>query len=1123
MEEDNVRQTQVNGSSCLNFDLPDWIVDDEDENETDQAADDIDRETSLRSLSSSSPPPNDGPSSDGSRRCPSSPLESLAPDLTAWIFQHLTVQEIASIALVSKALREAARNHDLWKLKFESRWNLRFSHPARSSSGMMDWYQAYRQAYLNTHDLWITHWNCVYPHDGLAPGRCCIQPHHQDPPAPPSLQPESETHLCPSCRYLRYPNSKPSAKPIATVAQAISAATRLRLLQSPVISPYSSQHAKRAFANASTLHRTIVVDQYESSRLYFLSDLLFFTVHDGSKDEIEDMKRWSIPIGQSPSTTTAANNNNLRTDVCETAMHSWHLVQFTNPDFNRPLVWRISIQRMDCFTVFPSEGYLRPGESKVVVFGVRPFGSLLAHATHQLNVHREGVDEFWANVYTEEAHLPAAPFLIHYHFATVIPCRRAGDDHSHYHPHLHLHNQHHHMANPVVVVPPPGQLQQQNNARNPHGLTTRTPSASTASMSSSPWQHLAQPQQPVRTMYLSAHVHANYSLAEFQRKTLVPFSIELQDLSQSWSSSSSSSSLSSHNLTMMAYCAPQLMEHHPYYWSRLENLHLEYDTESRQSQAYKTESTCEMCRSSWGSRMEELGQAYVVAKIECEILKQQRDELLQNMIRLLRQLQKHYQTTWWTKRHNQLLFMLHNTLTDFKGSVWLTRRQHRILLQWEVVIDELCRSHLTDQTVHDDYTIPWRHAGIYRQYVCTDYVFGNADNAKRLLDTTNTDNDTNRTAIWWKEEPNYLEAFAHLAHSPGRFCLGPQEDPNHLQLTLPTNMRFRRRQQGFVTDIFMDDPICGLQSALCVLSDPRSLLVHGIYDRVTYPGTLVRRPKTPILPPMKKLSILDRSKYEMMLQSFLRVPGRLAYYQLQNALDMESLLIVDSWCLLPMPRKDSIVTYPLSLHNYLHNIPSPGMGRYPLSTETTVSPEESEEGSVALPTRISPLLFDSGVQRYEERNDGISNPNDDLGRFINAHQNDGNVNHHQNHLPPPIHGGRGPRALNLLWVVSANLGWTVDDNQGASSVYVDRRILIGAQWLSISLMVAPLFWTLFARYAKWIPTTPVDYPLQGLPFDVETEMRYGEMFAIFIVLEPKINRLLDGHLTRYMPAFSKDF
>ena len=163
-------------------------------------------------------------------------------------------------------------------------------------------------------------------------------------------------------------------------------------------------------------------------------------------------------------------------------MHSWHLAHFSNPDYNRPLVWRISIQRPDCFTVFPSEGYLQPGESRVVVFGVRPMASLLAHATQQLDVHREGVDEFWANAYIEETHLPAAPFLIHYHYTTVIPYRRADDEMAH---HNRSRPPHRHHLRPFAVD------------QNTHAST------SYSSVKESPWQRFAQPQQPVRTVCIS--------------------------------------------------------------------------------------------------------------------------------------------------------------------------------------------------------------------------------------------------------------------------------------------------------------------------------------------------------------------------------------------------------------------------------------------------------------------------------------------------------------------------------------------------------------------------------------------------------------------------------------------
>jgi hypothetical protein len=179
-------------------------------------------------------------------------------------------------------------------------------------------------------------------------------------------------------------------------------------------------------------------------------------------------------------------------------------------------------------------------------------------------------------------------------------------------------------------------------------------------------------------------------------------------------------------------------------------------------------------------------------------------------------------------------------------------------------------------------------------------------------------------------------------------------------------------------------------------------------------------------------------------------------------------------------------SYPLSLHNYLKNIPPPGTGRFPLSKEEVTT---DGEGDDAYTSAIVALELEGGLPQPPSNIDETETS--EPARSATANENV--VAPNFNDVLPP-NARAGPRMMHLLWVLSAHLGWTVDDNQGTASVYVDRRILIGAQWLSISLTAAPSFWTLFARYAKWIPTQPIDYPLEALPFDVETKMRCCFLF-----------------------------
>ena len=383
------------------------------------------------------------PSFDESRH-----LDRLPSDVFVLLCCSLTVREITSLAACSKSLYAASLNQDLWRAKFQARWN--YDDPT-----IVDWSFAYRQAYSNPHDLWVTHWNCVEPCDGLGPGRCCVRETENQRNNAKIIN-EKKSHAtknckrcrCPSCRYhpcLESENQSTNRSngvgniekeescdriDISTAAQAIQTATNLRLEESSHLlpcKPYSPKIAEHAFKKASTFHRFIDHRQYKDNSLFFLNDLLFFHVHDDHddiNDEPFEMRDWKKYIEKTQDDDERAQVENPLSDSesSEPALHSWHLANVCNPDYDRPIIWRILIQRSDCFTVFPSEGYLLPGESKVVTFGVKPFGSLLAHATHQLNVHRNGVDEFWDKLHAREARLPCTPFLFQYHYATNAPC-----------------------------------------------------------------------------------------------------------------------------------------------------------------------------------------------------------------------------------------------------------------------------------------------------------------------------------------------------------------------------------------------------------------------------------------------------------------------------------------------------------------------------------------------------------------------------------------------------------------------------------------------------------------------------------------------------------------------------
>ena len=153
-----------------------------------------------------------------------------------------------------------------------------------------------------------------------------------------------------------------------------------------------------------------------------------------------------------------------------------------------------------------------------------------------------------------------------------------------------------------------------------------------------------------------------------------------------------------------------------------------------------------------------------------------------------------------------------------------------------------------------------------------------------------------------------------------------------------------------------------------------------------------------------------------------------------------------------------------------------------LSKEDTVAAEESSTGtpfSSTLQSEISPTVN----QRRElpvGQVGGMGNQNNVFA--VGANNMNG---------APPLLRGPGPRLLNLLWAISAQLGWAVDDgSQAATLVYVKRELLIALQWLSLTLMAAPLFWTLVARAVHWIPCRPVEYLLEDIPYQLTSEMRF---------------------------------
>jgi hypothetical protein len=167
---------------------------------------------------------------------------------------------------------------------------------------------------------------------------------------------------------------------------------------------------------------------------------------------------------------------------------------------------------------------------------VRLLGSLLSEAFEALNVQREEVDPFLADVYPHEAHLPYAPFAIRYTYAPVVPCI------------------------PPYFTSRGGTKPAQSLARP---ALTHAATSKYKHVGEYLWENVAT-EATVPTLYLSAHVHANYRFQDFQQATLSPFEIRVR-ASDKWGSRTSSL------LEPLVYVAPNLLEKDPTVYETLAN------------------------------------------------------------------------------------------------------------------------------------------------------------------------------------------------------------------------------------------------------------------------------------------------------------------------------------------------------------------------------------------------------------------------------------------------------------------------------------------------------------------------------------------------------------------------
>jgi hypothetical protein len=1024
--------------------IPDW-VDFEEEERQEDAGEDCDT-ASVRLPASRSP-------------SHSSPLELLGSDVASSILVQLTLTEICATSLVSRALYHFCRSEELWRIKFKARWNT-------------DWistdFQAYQAAYANTHDLWMTHWNIVKPEDGDAPGRCCVDD--------VSSQQAKGDQCCPICRYSNLVEVIKEAcyydvnqAEIEAAARALAAnekkSSRAKVIQASTRYSiakwlHNTQHLPpvpmtrspaRAFASASTFHRRINTRQYQAKSLQFMTDAVFLNVCDsflkqGTDQECEQVRKEVYGKMEEDVTAPGAVNTVAHLGSSfELTQHTWHIVRFSNPDYVRPLTFRIFVQRPDCFTVYPSEGYLDPGESRFIFLGVRLLGGLMSQAMEALNVQREGVDPLFADIYAHEAHLPYAPFCIRYMFCAVTPC-----------------------------IPP---LFSSRGGMK----TTRPEVASTSkykNVVSYLWEHVAT-EAGVRTQYISAHVNANYSYNEFCQDVLFPLDIQT---SNHWKDAPK-------NLPLV-HIAPNLIHRFPSIFERLQNLQLEMQL-SDAGKAYRTERECTSCKRDWGPRAEELGRRHILQMLT-SIAEQHKQSLqMRNFVLVLRIvytiIERDDDDEDWDEVY-RLMFVLHGVLMSSRAQKRITKDQREVLIQFEVVVDHLCQVVQVKRGFQDaaleDGPMTWRHVGVYRHLLSTDSVFEPTAIVGDLLKS--------------KEEPEYLDGFRHLCHNPGTYCLGQQQDPNHEDRKIPVSdvrssslkRAFRSRQREKASDIFMDDTTLSFASALAMIHDPRSLIVHGIYDRVFSPGTIARRPSLPS-PYFARTARRPRDLVSMAanaqqkLKSWKPLSEReVREFPVDVAVckaDRYSLryndVDPDGNELTLFTAEGSPIQQKSLFDDFVRNVPSPGMGRFALS--------EIDESADRNDDRIIELSLVSGGSQTQVATAAAVNSNP-----IDVDADPIEVANHQERLNPLLLGPRGPRLFNLFWLLSSHLGWSIQESHGGSPVMVERRVLIASQWVANSAMAMPVLYTLMARAVEWISPKPIDYHLEGIPYDIGSEMRF---------------------------------
>ncbi|GKY98131.1 hypothetical protein MPSEU_000770900 [Mayamaea pseudoterrestris] len=286
--------------------------------------------------------------------------------------------------------------------------------------------------------------------------------------------------------------------------------------------------------------------------------------------------------------------------------------------------------------------------------------------------------------------------------------------------------------------------------------------------------------------------------------------------------------------------------------------------------------------------------------------------------------------------------------------------------------------------------------------------------------------------------------------------------------------RFEQRPvdelRSSLKDGLREHELGNFHAAICLIRNSPTLSNFGVYDRMPYPGSLARRPKI-MLPTLCQR--MEKFEVNLSIQTHNDLLGedierRRWYCKLLNGLDVNAIVDINrkyTW-------SDQIIDHNhnmyYSMHCYLHGIPPPGTGRYPLSR---LSDDLGTIVPLELTDREPPVL----IQNAHESSDAAGDAR--------------NVR-----LPPapliPFFARR--RVLRFLWSIASQIGSAIRDDANAAIAVIDRRVLIATQLISLAFTAAPLMCTLVSRYLSWMPAQPIQQELNELIFETTTpkSLRY---------------------------------